>query len=72
MGVGKEYAAGGEAIKVRGDRLRMSAQATDPVIEIVDRDEQDVGSVRRQLGGGGEAGREKGEGSEEGFHGETV
>ena len=58
MGVGEKCAPGGEAIDVGGLSLGMTAEATDPVIEIVDGDEQDVRRLRR-CGIGGKVGREE-------------
>jgi hypothetical protein len=40
--------ASGESINIWGDRLFVSAQVTDPVVQVVDGDEQDVG-LRREL-----------------------
>lgn len=42
MGIVKKNAARSEPIEVWRDRLGMSAEATDPVVEVVHRDEQDV------------------------------
>ena len=52
MGVGEEHPGGGQAIQVRGLGLRMPGEATDPVIEIVDRDEQYVWAIGCMDGGG--------------------
>ena len=43
MRVREKNAAGSKAIEIRCDRLRISAHAADPVVEIVHRDEEDVG-----------------------------
>ncbi len=48
MCVREQHAAGRQPIDVRRPCLRMPAQATDPVIEIVDRDEQHVRLVGRE------------------------
>jgi hypothetical protein len=40
--VGEENSAGSEAIKIRGDRLGMPAHASNPVIEIVEGNEENV------------------------------
>ena len=58
MGIREQRAPGGEAIDVGGLRLGMTAEATDPVIQIVDGDEQDVGRLMR-CRVGGQIGREK-------------
>lgn len=42
MRVRKENPAAGKPIDVRRQRLRMAAQAADPVVEIVEGDEEDV------------------------------
>ena len=48
MGLFKEYASFGEGIYVWCLRLGMPAQATHPVIEVVDGNEQDVGTFSRK------------------------
>ena len=45
MSVGKQDAAGGEAIDVGGFGLRVSSQAPDPIIQIVHRDEKNIGPI---------------------------
>jgi len=47
MSVGEQHAAGRQAIHVWSLCLRMSSHATDPVIEIIDGDEKDVGFLQR-------------------------
>ena len=42
MGIIKEHAGGGQAVEVRGPGLRMSAQATDPIVQVVHRDKENV------------------------------
>ena len=42
MPIGKKGAHLGQAVDVRGLGLGVSAEATDPIIQIVDREEQDV------------------------------
>ena len=50
MGVGEEHARGGQPIEVGRASLRMAAKATDPVVQIIDGDEEDVGlGDRRSL-----------------------
>ena len=46
MGVGEQHAAGRQPIDIRCLRLRMSAEATNPIVEIIDGDEQHVGPLR--------------------------
>ena len=55
MGVGEERPAPCQAVDVRRLGLRMSAQASDPIVQVIDRDEQDVGPAL-----GGQAGRDLG------------
>ena len=43
MGIGKQSSPCRQPVEVRGLDLRMPAQATDPVVEVVDGQEQDVG-----------------------------
>ena len=43
MGIIKENSGCGQAVEVRGPGLRMPAQATDPVVEVVHGNEQNVG-----------------------------
>jgi hypothetical protein len=42
MSVGEEHAARRETIDIRSSRLRVSPKATDPVVEIVDYDEEHI------------------------------
>jgi hypothetical protein len=42
MGVRKQDAAGCQPIKIGRDRLWMSVQATNPVVEVVHCDEEDI------------------------------
>ena len=42
MPIGKKGAHPGQAVDVGGFRLGVPAEATDPIIQIVDRKEQDV------------------------------
>ena len=53
MGIEEGRAAGGEGIEVRGLGQRMAAEVADPVVLVVDRDEQHVGPL------GGPAGSER-------------
>ena len=43
MGLFKEHSPLGEGIDVRCLGLRMSTETTNPVIQVIDRDEQDIG-----------------------------
>ena len=43
MGIGKDHAAAGQSIHVGSTCLGMTIQETNPVIEVIDRNEQDVG-----------------------------
>ena len=42
MSIRKQNTAGGQAVEVRSRCLRMTTQATNPVIQIVDRNEENV------------------------------
>ena len=42
MSVGEDGAAGGEPIHVRGPDLRMAAEKSHPVVQVIDGDEEDV------------------------------
>ena len=42
MGVGKQYTPLGQAIHIRRQRLRMPSKAANPVIQIIDCDEQHI------------------------------
>ena len=46
MGVSEEHAARGQPIEIRRDRLGVPAETADPVVEIVHRNEEDIGLVR--------------------------
>ena len=45
MSLFKEHAALGEGIDVRCLGLRMAAEATDPVVEVVHGDEEHIGAL---------------------------
>ena len=47
MRVGKEHALSGESIDIRRSRLRVTVEWTYPIIEVVNRNEEDVGVVGR-------------------------
>ena len=44
--VGEENAARGESIDIRSFRVGMSAETTDIVVQVVDRDQKNIGPVR--------------------------
>jgi hypothetical protein len=52
VGVEKGGAAAREGVEVRGLRERMAAERSDPVVQIIDEDEEDVGSRNRRQRGG--------------------
>jgi hypothetical protein len=52
VGVEKGGAAAGEVIKVGGLRERMAAKRCNPIVEIVDEDEEDIGPGRSPVDGG--------------------
>ena len=56
MCTGKDRSVPGERIDIRGLRLGMSVETADPVVLVVDGDEQDVGSL---LSGGGQGAQEE-------------
>ena len=58
MGVGKQHAAGGEPIKIRSVNALSAAHTVDPVIQVINGDEQHVGPAWR-LGAGGSDTREQ-------------
>ena len=43
MSVGEEDASFGETIDIRGEGLRVASHTADPVVEIINSDEEDVG-----------------------------
>ena len=48
MGLFKKYTALGKGIDVRCLGLRMAAEATDPVVEVVHGNEQHIGAFGRE------------------------
>jgi hypothetical protein len=46
MGVGEQHPARGQAIEVGRLGVRMSTQAADPIVQVIDGDEQDIGALR--------------------------
>ena len=42
VGIGKQYAGSGQAIKIGSPRLGMAPQAPDPVIEVIHGNEQNI------------------------------
>lgn len=43
MRVAEEHPAPGECVEMRGAGIRVPAEAPDPVVQVVDGDEKDVG-----------------------------
>ena len=68
MGVSKDSTSLCQRIHVRRDRLRMTAEESDPVVEIVDRNEQDVWTVSSRGAFGNQ--RKQDNQTEESGHGE--
>ena len=60
MCVGKGGAHGGKTINVRSPGLRVSAQVTDPVVQVVDCNEENIRTVISCEGKGGEKDCNKG------------
>ena len=58
VGVGEKGAAGGELIDVGSPGIGMTVETTDPVILVIDGDEEDVGLFGSEAEGGGEEGEE--------------
>lgn len=50
MGVGEENTARGESIEIRREGLRVPPEAADPIVQIIDREEQDVRRLLRRDG----------------------
>ena len=46
MGIREDNPSFGKAIHVRRQRLRMSAKKADPIVQVIDGDEQDIGTVK--------------------------
>ena len=44
VSVGEQDPTGRQAVDIRRHCLRMTSQATDPIVEVIDSDEQHVGS----------------------------
>ena len=51
MGIGEQHASARQAVNVRRLDLRMSVEASHPIIQIVDGDEKDIGPVCRGIVG---------------------
>ena len=51
IGVAEQHAARGETVQIRRLRLRMPAEAADPVVEVVERNEEHVGLLLGRGGG---------------------
>ena len=48
MGIGKQGAARSKSVDVRGDGVWPALHAANPIVEIIDGDHQDVGTLVRQ------------------------
>lgn len=59
MGVGEQHAGGRQSIDMRRLRLRMTAEAANPVIQVIHGDEQNVGACLSRLGEVGQGGNAK-------------
>jgi hypothetical protein len=44
LGIGEDDTPGSEAVDIGGGRLRVSSEASDPVVQVVDGDEEDIWS----------------------------
>lgn len=44
MGIGKQRASLGKSIDVRCQSLRMASQTADPIIQVVDGNQEDIGA----------------------------
>jgi len=70
VAIGEQGAAGSESIDIRRDGVGVAIETADPVVHVVDRDKENVGSsfvsVRR-LGESGEGYRRE-QGEEDVFH----
>ena len=59
MGVGEERPPPRQAVDVRRLHLRMSAQAPNPIVQVIDRNEQDVRPLFRGFAGRVRHGRDR-------------
>ena len=51
MGIGEQITSSGKSIDVRCFSLGMPLHTTDPVVQVIDTNEQNVGLNRLQMGG---------------------
>lgn len=51
MGVGEQYSSLGQSVDVRRVNILSTTEAVDPIVEVVDRDEQYVWTCLLSLGG---------------------
>ena len=58
MGIIKKHTTGSQSVDIRSLCLGVSTQATDPIIEIIDGDQQNIGPALPHLLIGEQAGRE--------------
>ena len=50
VGVGEEDGLGGESLEVRSEGLRVTSEGANPVVEVIDGDEEDVERGRSLIG----------------------
>ena len=55
MSIGKKHSTLGQSIDVRRTRLRVTIQATNPVVEVIDGDKEYIGLARGTEANGGRA-----------------
>lgn len=53
MGIGEKHTAFCQTIDIRGFGLRMTVEASDPIVEVIDSDKQDVGLISGEWGAEG-------------------
>jgi hypothetical protein len=68
VGVREEDPARGEAVEIRGEGLGMPAEAPDPVIQVIEGDEENVGFAFLCCGYRRESAQEEEGEDESGFH----
>jgi len=60
MGIIKKHTPGSQSVDIRSLSLGVSTQATDPIVEIIDGDQQNIGPALPHLLIGEQVGRETG------------